>query len=149
MTTEQRGLPGYETTQRFRTFSIMVDAMMAVIKDQGRRVLEIPLAWLAAIIVPGLGAAGWALTLLISLNTAWTKNEVRLVALEEGVRTLASEQVAGRSRGDNRQLQINTHETKIAVIAATLSDLKEGVAESNAMLRRLMEQRFGANAPPN
>lgn len=124
--------------------------MMAQVREVGRRAIQVPLAWLVGALLPGFGFAGWAIALLLGLNEAWTRNEVEVARLRSDLTALASEQVAGRNRGDNRQAQINVHDTKIAVITATLDDLKEGVADSNRKLDRLMEQRFGrVQEPPN
>lgn len=96
-----------------------------------------------ALIVPGLGFAGWAVSLLLSLNTAWTTVETRVATLERSLAALGTEQAAGRARGDSRQVQINVLDRQVAVIATRLDDLLELSRAQNEKLDRIMERQFG------
>lgn len=100
------------------------------------------------VVTAAIAAAVASIGNSINTNRWMEKTDLRITATELRMAELDRAQESGRVRGDGRQSQLNVHDTKIAVLAAGLDDLKQLVMQGNAKLDRLMEMRFGRADPP-
>lgn len=94
-------------------------------------------------------AATASVTTSVSFSRWMERTDLRIAATERRTAELASDQEAGRLRGDDRQAQINAVTRNMSTIESNATNDRRILLRLEDKVDQLLSRQFGANQPPN